>query len=101
MTRQAESSGMCDTLSVDQEDVRLLADLFRDPHEQGAFSEPEKTRYILGRHTIDDRRSLNYLHVHYVPDGSGDKGSVALVGCVHSAQVSRLEAWIIDAFDTG
>src|SRR2546425_9386071 len=76
MTRQSESSGMRDSLSINEENVGLLSDLFRDPYEERSFSEPEKTRNILGRHTIDRCRGLNNLHVSRVPDGSSDKGSV-------------------------
>ena len=99
MTGQAESSGMRDSLSINKEHVGLLSDLFRDLYEQGAFSEPEKTRNILVRHSVHDRHGLSNLLVHRVPDGSRDKGSVTLVCCVHSTQVSRLEARIVDEFD--
>src|SRR2546430_2559811 len=54
MTGQAESSGMRDSLSINKEHVRLLSDLFRDLYEKGAFSEPEKTRNILVRHSVHD-----------------------------------------------
>src|SRR2546428_13335001 len=90
MTRQSESSGMRDSLSINEENVGLLSDLFRDPYEEMSFPEPEKTRNILGRHTIDRCRGLNNLHVTRVPDGSSDKGCVALVGCVDSPEASRL-----------
>src|SRR3989442_15114234 len=99
MTRQSESSGMRDSLSINEENVGLLSDPFRDPYGERSFSEPEKTRNILGRPTIDRCRGLNNLHVSLVPDGSSDKVSVALVGCVHSTEVSRLENKIFVAFD--
>ena len=99
MTGQAESSGMRDSLSINKEHVGLLSDLFRDLYEQGAFSEPEKTRNMLGRHTIEDSRGFNNFHVRRVPDGGSDKGSVTLIGRVDSTQVSRVEVRVVDAFD--
>ncbi len=99
MTGQAESSGMRDSLAINEEHVGLLSDLFRDLYEQGAFSEPEKTRNILGRHTIEDCRGFNNFHVRRVPDGGSDKGSVTLIGRVDSTQVSRLEVRVVDTFN--
>src|SRR6266487_594167 len=99
MAGQAESSGMRDSLAINEEHVGPLTDFFRKRYEKGTFSEPEKTRNILGGHTIDDRRGLNNLHVRRVPYGGSDKGRVALVCSVHSTQVSGLEVRVVDAFD--
>src|SRR6266568_9128404 len=108
MTGQAESSGMRDSLAINEEHIRPLTDPFCEHYEKGTFSEPKKTRTfsepkktrnILGGHTIDDCRGLNDLHVRRVPDGGSDKGRVTLVCRVHSTQVSRLEVSVVDAFD--
>src|SRR6266516_548705 len=99
MTGQAESSGMRDSWAINEEHVELLSDLFRNLFDQVVFSQPEKTRNILGRHTIEDCRGLNNFHVRRVPDGSSDKGSVTLRGRVDSTQVSRLEVRVVDAFN--
>src|SRR5204863_3066450 len=72
MTGQAESSGMRDSLSINKEHVGLLSDLFRDLYEQGAFSEPEKTRNILVRHSVHDRPGPSNLLVHRVPPARTD-----------------------------
>src|SRR6266581_7991894 len=99
MAGQAESSGMRNSLTINEEPVGPLTDPFRERYEKGTFSEPKKTRNILGRRTIDVCRGLNNLHVRRVPDGGSDKGRVTLVCSVHSTQVSRLEARVVEAFD--
>src|SRR5207302_11007724 len=99
MTGQAESSGMRDSLSINKEHVGLLSDLFRDLYEQGAFSEPEKTRNILVRHTIHDRHSLSNLIVHLVQHESSEKNSVTLIYYIYYTQVSILKARILHPFN--
>src|SRR2546426_7258565 len=92
--------GMRDSLSINEEHIGFLSDLLHDPNEKRSFSEPKKTRNIFRRHTIDEGRCLNNLPVHDVPDGSSDKRSVALIGCVHPAQESRLEVRLVDALNS-
>src|SRR6266566_679504 len=99
MADQDEYPAMRDSLAMPEENVELLTDPFRERYEKGTFSEPKKTGNILGRHTIDDCRGLNSLHVRRVPDGGSDKGRVTLVCSVQSTQVSRLEVRVVDAFD--
>src|SRR5437773_10424106 len=101
MAGQAESSGMRNSLTINEANVGTVTDPVREHYEKGTLSEPKKTENILGRHTIDDCRGLNDLHVRRVPDGGSDKGRVTLVCSVHSTQVSRLEVRVVDAFDAG
>jgi hypothetical protein len=99
MARQAEFSGMRDSLSINEEHIGSHSQLFRDSDQERAFSEPKKTRNIPGKNTVHHGCSLNHLFVRGVPDGGSSKRSVPIVRYVHSAQESRLEVMVIDPLD--
>src|SRR6266705_825159 len=99
MARQAEFSGMRDSLPVNEEHIGSYSQLFRDSNQEGAFSEPKKTRNIPGRNTIHHGCSLDHLCVRGVPDGGSSKRSVPIIPYIHSALESRLEVRVIDPLD--
>jgi hypothetical protein len=99
MARQAEFSGMRDSLSINEEHIGSYSQLFRDSDQEGTFSEPKKTRNIPSKNTIHHGCTLNHPCVRGVPDGGSSKRNVPVIRYIHSAQESRLEVRVIDPLD--